>query len=274
MLYYILRPYVRIILLFFAKRITINGIENIPKSGAVLLASTHPNSFFDAIFLCVRLNRRIWSLARGDAFRKNWVKKILASLFMMPIHRISEGKENLGENDETFKKCYELFQKGEMVLIFSEGLCTNQKELLPLRKGTGRLVQKAWGDGLDLKVLPVGLMYNHFDDFGKKINCNIAKPIQKSDFEEVTQDGFFLKTFNSRLESTLKSLISHQFKAGSSIFYSMMYVLNFPIYFLSQCISKKFTKGTVFFDSITFASMIFLLPVYWLILGIIIKIFI
>lgn len=271
MLYYLLRPYVRIILFFFAKRINLDGIENVPQKGSVLLASTHPNSFFDAIFLCVQLNRRIWSLARGDAFRKNWVKKILFSLYMMPIHRISEGKENLVENDETFKKCYELFKNEEMVLIFSEGLCTNQKELLPLKKGTGRLVQKAWSNGIDLTVVPVGLMYNHFDKFGKKINCYIGKPIQKSDFEVVTQDGFFLKTFNSKLENSLKSLISHQFKAGSNLFYSIMYVMNFPAYFFFQTISRKFTKGTVFFDSITFALMIFFLPVYWLLIGLIIK---
>ncbi len=272
MIYYTLRPYIRLILYLFAKRFTINGAENIPRKGAVLLASTHANSFFDALFLCVRLdNRRIWSLARGDVFRKNWVKKLLASMFMMPVHRLSEGKENLGNNDETFNKCYELFQKGEVVLIFSEGISTNQTELLPLKKGTGRLVQKAWGDGLDLTVVPVGLMYNNFDELGKKINCNIGKPIQTTDFEAITQDGFFLKTFNNKLESSLKSLISHDFRAGSSFIYTLFKIINYPAYQLFGAISKKLTKGTVFFDSITFAQMIFLLPVYWLILYFILK---
>lgn len=269
MLYLILRPYVRIILHFFAKNWTYTNIQNIPKSGPVLLASTHPNSFFDAMFLAVTLKRRIWSLARGDAFRKDWVKRLLSSLYMMPVHRLSEGKEHLGDNDDTFNKCYELFQKNEMVLIFSEGLCTNQTELLPLKKGTARLAQRVWQDGIDLKVVPLGLTYDSFDKFGKRINANVGQVIQKSDFDEVSQGGLFLKNFNQKLETQLKSLISHQFSASTNFIYYLAYIVNFPVYALCTAISRKFTKGTVFFDSIAFALMIFLLPVYWVILAVI-----
>lgn len=274
MLYYILRPYVTFILKFFVKRIEISGVENIPKKGAVLLASNHPNSFFDAILLCCTLDRRIWSLARGDAFKKPLAKKILMSLFMMPIYRLSEGKENMGENDETFKKCHELFEKNEMVLIFSEGLCTNQTELLPLKKGTGRLIQKEWLDGQEVTIVPVGLMYDSFDKYGKGMTLNIGKPIRNTDFEEVTNDGFFLKTFNDRLKNQLSSLISHGFKAPNFFnnpLYYIGWLINFPVYFLAQSISRSKTKGTVFFDSVTLAVLIFLLPIYWLILFFVVK---
>lgn len=270
MLYYTLRPFVTFILRLFNKHISISGLENIPKSGAVILASNHPNSFFDAIILCCTIDRRIWSLARGDVFKKSWAKKLLSSLFMMPVHRLSEGKEHLGDNDDTFNKCMELFQKGEVVLIFAEGICTHQKKLLPLKKGTARMAQKAWNDGMDLTIVPVGISYDTYDKFGKKINLNIGKPIQKDDFQTVTEDGFFLKTFNDLLAEKLNNLINWQFsKVGfmqSPVFF-ISSIINFPANMIATSISRKLTKGSVFFDSISLGLLVILLPLYWVLLG-------
>jgi 1-acyl-sn-glycerol-3-phosphate acyltransferase len=270
LLYYTLRPFVTFILRLFNKHISINGLENIPKSGAVILASNHPNSFFDAIILCCTIDRRIWSLARGDVFKKSWAKKLLSSLFMMPVHRLSEGKEHLGDNDDTFNKCMELFQKGEVVLIFAEGICTHQKKLLPLKKGTARMAQKAWNDGIDLTIVPVGISYDTYDKFGKKINLNIGKPIQKNDFQTVTEDGFFLKTFNDLLVEKLNNLINWRFsKIGfmqSPVFF-ISSIINFPANMLATNISRKLTKGSVFFDSISLGLLVILLPLYWVLLG-------
>jgi len=270
LLYYTLRPFVRLILRLLIKHISIDGLDNIPKSGAVILASNHPNSFFDAILICCRLDRRVWSLARGDVFKKSWTKKLLSSLFMMPVHRLSEGKEYLGDNDDTFQKCIDLFQQGEVVLIFAEGICINQKKLLPLKKGTARLAQKAWYDGMDLVVIPVGVSYDTYDTFGKKINLNIGKPIQKTDFQEITEDGFFLKTFNDLLTEKLKELLNWHFSNESFIknpVYFIGSMINFPANSLAATISKKMTKGSVFFDSITLALMIVVLPIYWILLA-------
>ncbi|MCK7557692.1 hypothetical protein MKQ70_22870 [Chitinophaga sedimenti] len=50
-------------------------------------------------------NRDMHFLARGDAFRKPTARKLLEALHNIPIFRISEGKENMGQNDETFERC-------------------------------------------------------------------------------------------------------------------------------------------------------------------------
>ena len=270
MLYYTLRPYVTLLLKFFIKRIHISGLENIPKSGAVILASTHANSFFDAVILCCTIDRRIWSLARGDVFKKNLAKKALSSLFMLPVHRLSEGKEHLSGNDETFDKCIDLFKQGEVVLIFSEGICTHQTKLLPLKKGTSRLAQRAWSDGIELTVVPIGITYDTFFSFGKRINLNIGNPIKKTDFQSISEDGFFLKNFNDLLADKINKLLDWTFpKVGfwQSPIFSLSSVIHFPANYLSAFISRKITKGSVFFDSITLGLMIVVYPLYWLIVG-------
>ncbi|WP_256504004.1 1-acyl-sn-glycerol-3-phosphate acyltransferase [Emticicia sp. 21SJ11W-3] len=273
MLYYVLRPFVWFLLKFFTKRIHISGLENIPKTGAVLLASNHSNSFLDAVLLCTHFDRRIWSLARGDVFKKPAAKKALNSLFMMPMYRLSEGKEYLGENDETFRKCIELFREGEIVLIFSEGLCIHQKELLPLKKGTGRLAQKAWNDGIEVIIVPVGISYNNFDKFGKVVNIQIGEPTYRNDLPQDTSEGLFLKEFNRSLTDKLKDLLNRGLPATGFFknpFYYIGSLVNFPVNWLSVTLSRKVTRGSVFFDSIALGIFIVLMPVYWLLLALLV----
>jgi 1-acyl-sn-glycerol-3-phosphate acyltransferase len=283
MTYLILRFFVRFVLRFFVKDLTINGLANLPKTGAVLLASNHPNSFFDAILLACLLERPMWSLARGDAFRKNYMKKFFTKIKMMPVYRLSEGKEFLGENDATFNQCLELFRKGEMVLIFTEGISVHQTKLLPLKKGTARLAQKAWLEDLPLQIVPIGLSYDSFDKFGKIININFGKTIQRADYlpigrhgQELRNDGFFLKEFNEDLVERINPLLSTNF-SKTTFFKNLLFylgiLLNFPLYFICQQISKKFTKGTVFYDSVLFGTIVFLSPIYWLILVILANVF-
>lgn len=271
MLYYLLRPFVAFVQRLLIKHISINGLENIPKSGAVMLASTHSNSFFDAILLCCNIDRRVWSLARGDVFKKSWAKKILSSLFMLPVYRISEGRVHLGDNDETFNRCIDLFQKGEIVLIFPEGICINQTKLLPLKKGTARLTQKAWLDGIELTIVPVAISYDTVSGFGKKVNLNIAKPMQRNDFQAIGEEGLFLKAFNDLLTEKMNKLIDRSFPTrvsfGQSLLFSIGSIINFPANKLASVISKKLTKGIVFFDSIVLGLLIFLLPLYWVLLA-------
>ena len=81
----------------------INNKEYLSLKGPLLIAANHPNSFLDAIILSTIFKRPVYSLARGDAFVKPFYKKLLLSLNMFPVYRISEGVENLENNYETFE---------------------------------------------------------------------------------------------------------------------------------------------------------------------------
>lgn len=276
MLYYIFRPYVSFLFNFFIKKITITGLDNIPKSGAVILAATHANSFLDAAIIGCKIERRMWSLGRGDIFRKKLANKILSSFFMLPIHRLSEGKEHLRGNDATFDRCIELFKQGEIVLIFSEGICTHQTKLLPLKKGTARLAQQAWNEGIELTIIPIGITYDTFFNFGKNVNMNIGTGIVKRDLNNISEDVLFLKTFNDLLTEKINKCLNWSFTKisfwQSPIFY-LGSVINFPANYVSGFISRKITKGSVFFDSIRLGAMLVVYPLYWLMLFFVVRTF-
>lgn len=267
MLYGFLKVYVGFILKFFVKDLKISGMENIPADRAVMFASFHPNSFLDAILLDCIVDRPIWSLARGDAFKRAWVRDLLHKLCMMPIYRISEGKENLDKNDETFEKCSEVFRTKGQVLIFSEGLCTNQTQLLPLKKGTARLALQTWNAGIDVTVVPTALNYDQFTSTGKKIVLNFEAPIRKEDFADHQVSGANVLQFNQKLKESLERAVTRDFSffTWRQVFYYLTFLVNFPLYLLLGAVIRPKTRGTVFFDSIYLAVLIFALPIYWLI---------
>jgi 1-acyl-sn-glycerol-3-phosphate acyltransferase len=172
----------------------------------MILACNHPNSFLDAIIIGSRFNQPVHFLARGDAFRKPLISMMLTSLKLIPIYRLSEGREYLALNDATFEKCQQVLLNKGIVLVFSEGLCVNGWELRPLKKGTSRIVYNALQHPAiagDLKILAVGINYNSFRHFGKNVIIHIEAPIVSNDLLPFAIDGKNAGAFNLLLGEKL-----------------------------------------------------------------------
>jgi 1-acyl-sn-glycerol-3-phosphate acyltransferase len=174
LLYTLLKIPAKLALFFYCRKIKINKKELLKSHGPLLIAANHPNSFLDAIILATLFKRPIYSLARGDVFVNKFYKKLLLSLNMLPVYRLSEGAENLEHNYTTFSSCIDIFKKNDIVLIFSEGGCINEWHLRPLKKGTARLAMNAWQQNIPLKVLPLGINYSSFRLFGKNMILNFG----------------------------------------------------------------------------------------------------
>ena len=147
-----------------------------------MLAANHPNSFLDSVILDTLFEQPVWSLARGDVFKKPFIIRVLTALKILPVYRTSEGVENLSENYKTFEACIDIFRSNGIITIFSEGKCINEWHLRPLKKGTARLAIKAWEENIPLQVIPVVINYSSFRRFGKNIFLNFGSPIIKEKY--------------------------------------------------------------------------------------------
>lgn len=195
-------------MLLFCRKIIINQPEILKERGPLLLACNHPNSFLDAVILNALFKEPVWSLARGDVFKKPFYIKLLTSLKILPVYRTSEGVENLGINYETFESCKKIFRNNGIVLIFSEGKCINEWHLRPLKKGTARLTIKSWEENISLKVLPVGINYSSFRRFGKNVFINFGTVIAQDAIEwENVSDGIRYQAFNDKLKQQFQQLV-------------------------------------------------------------------
>ena len=172
----------------------------------MLLACNHPNSFLDAIIIGSQFNQPVHYLARGDAFKNPLVKKILTAIKLMPIYRLSEGREYLALNDATFDSCKNVLLQSGIVLIFSEGLCEHKWQLQPLKKGTARIAFSAWNEPAitkDFKVQPVSINYNSFTKFGKHVFIHFGEVITKDEVLLQANEGEKMQQFNVMLTERL-----------------------------------------------------------------------
>ncbi len=149
----------------------------------------------------------VYSLARGDVFKKNNLNKLLRWLRLLPVYRTSEGVENLAHNYTTFASCLEVFRKKGIVLIFSEGLCENEWHLRPLKKGTARLALTAWEQDVPLKIVPVGFNYSSFKSFGKDVHIYFGQSFSKEIVHQNDTQGMKIIVFNDMLQKELQQLV-------------------------------------------------------------------
>lgn len=248
--------------------------------GPLLIAANHPNSFLDAIILATLFKRPIHSLARGDAFANKFFVTLLHSLNIYPIYRESEGTKNLSQNYVTFDSCLRLFSRNEIVLIFCEGRCENEWHLRPLKKGTARLAMNAWSKNIPLKILPLGINYDSFKKFGKRVHLNFGELITEEDVIPQDSEGKTFQKFNSLLQSQLHDLVYEIPNGDPKLIQQMFgppptpvqrallalpafigFVLNAPLYYLVHAIINK--KAVGHYDSIM-AGMLFLLYPFYL----------
>jgi 1-acyl-sn-glycerol-3-phosphate acyltransferase len=271
-------------MMIYCRKIVINKPDYLELKGPVLFAANHPNSFLDGIIMTTLMEEQLYSLARGDAFARKRVGNILRRMFLLPVYRNSEGKENLSHNYTTFGACQQVFAANGIVLIFSEGGSENEWHLRPLRKGTARLAISTWQKGIDLTIIPLGLNYNTFRVFGKNVHINFGEPLNKEAIVEQETSGRQLLAFNGQLESQLRQLV-YEIKPGDTTkLKKLLYVpqsvqkrlllaipavagliLHLPLYFSIKAIASLFSNDH--FDSLMVSLFMIEYPFYLLIVS-------
>jgi 1-acyl-sn-glycerol-3-phosphate acyltransferase len=263
---------VRLGLLFYCKKISIsfNSYTKTP----VILACNHPNSFLDALIIGSHYKHPVHFLARGDVFSKPLVNRLLRAINMIPIYRITEGREQLKYNEDTFEECLNVLENNGTVLIFSEGVCKNEYSLRPLKKGTARLAYMAWRDREinNLSIHPVSISYSSFTNLqvvayvreGKAITQNdVAAAIAPQFYQKLNQSISEQLERNSLSEEEMQEIALDKRKIGRLVIAIPAFVgwlTHKPYYNFVRDFARRKTAGTVFYQSVLFGMLLITYP--------------
>lgn len=164
---------------FASRRITVEGLENLPKGQPFILAPNHQNALMDAIAVLYSKPGRTVFLARSDIFRHPTVAAVLRFLKIMPVYRIRDGHDELSKNEEIFAKSVEVLQAGVALCLMPEGRQSFRRILFPLVKGMFRIAFRAQAHLPDkeLSIIPVGIDYEDYIQEGKHLIIRYGKPI-------------------------------------------------------------------------------------------------
>ncbi len=148
----------------FFRHVEIEGGENLPRRGPLVVVANHSNGLVDGLLLMATLRRYPRFLAKATLFKILPLRPFLKLAGVVPVHRRSDKEagtdKGLG-NEETFRTSRALLERGGVVALFPEGISHNEPALQPLRTGAARIALGAAAGGSDdVVTVAVGLVYD------------------------------------------------------------------------------------------------------------------
>ena len=116
-------------------RLKIIGAENIPRKGAMILASNHISAV-DPPFLGSSVNRQLFYMAKKELFRNFMLKTLIKNLNTIPVDRGIFDRNAL-------QKSVEILKNGDGLIMFPEGTRSKNGKLGRGKPGIGILARSA-----------------------------------------------------------------------------------------------------------------------------------
>lgn len=215
MLYSTLRKIVAITINIFFNSVYAKNLQSVHLQGPLIIAPNHPSTFLDPLVVCMWIKRPVYFLTNGGAFSSPFKKWLYTKLFMVPIYRQQDSldPDEKGDKNETaFKSCYEMLEKGRVLVIFPEGSSEDERKLRKIKTGLARIALGAEAKNnfsLGVKVVCVGVNYTNPRKFQSKLFVNFDNPIDISEYKDqyYSDNNKTVKDITNSVSERLTSLI-------------------------------------------------------------------
>lgn len=177
-LYWALFPIHRIFLSVYFGQIIIQGNDNLPEFGPVILAPKH-FSRWDPLVLGLLSIEPLRFMTNANQFEgfQGW---IIPQLGAFPV--------DLNHPKVSSLRCaIELLQAGKKLVLFPEGGIVRDQPLRPLKTGLARLALQAESmssEPLVIPIVPIALSYIPGAELGAKVVINIGSPLYAEDYRQ------------------------------------------------------------------------------------------
>jgi len=207
MTYFFLKTFVLGPLLRVIFRPWIRGVENIPTSGAAILASNHL-SFSDSIFLPLMLRRPVTFLAKSEYFTGKGLKGALTRWFFKSTGQLPIDRSGGKASEASLTTGLGVLAEGNVLGIYPEGTRSPDGKLYRGRTGIARMVLEAKVPVIPVamidteKVQPIGQRMPRI----RRVGINIGAPLDFSRFEGMEGDRIVLRAVTDEIMYELQRL--------------------------------------------------------------------
>ena len=188
------------------------GIEHVPEPGVpVILVCNHQNGLMDPLIHCGLLRRhQVHWLTRSDIFYHPVARFLMFSFNQMPIFRQRDRLPDIdARNRRIFEICVERLRCGAVIGLFPEGNHHGSKSIRPLKRGFVDLLDlglKTDPALARLQLLPVGLDYEQYDGFRRRLRYRVGAPIPYLDAVDPETQRLQPSILASRVATALRAL--------------------------------------------------------------------
>jgi 1-acyl-sn-glycerol-3-phosphate acyltransferase len=160
-------------------RLRINGKENVPSEGGVIIASNHIAAG-DPPFVGSSLGREVYFLAKKELFRNPLLRTLIKNLNAIPVNRGVFDRNALLRSEE-------ILRKGFGLILFPEGTRSKTGELGRGKPGIGMLARHAM-----VSIVPAYVensdRFLRLPFIGKRLVISFGKPLTPGWLAETSDD--------------------------------------------------------------------------------------
>lgn len=186
----------------------VEGLENIPKNGPVIIASNH-QSYFDFLCFIAASPRKVHYLAAEKFYKSRIWRPIMNITGQIKVERASHDKKGVHD------KVYSALEQGRMIGIFPEGTRSSDGEIQKPFTGVAKFALNA-----KVPVIPVGIIgtydimsrHDKRPKFrGAKAKIKIGKPIYFSEYANIQPTDKDYKQVTDKIMSQVAELAEKKY---------------------------------------------------------------
>ena len=189
-------------------RVKVEGRENIPRQGAVILASNH-RSFLDSIFLPLVLRRRVTFVAKAEYFDDPKTAWFFRGVGQIPIRR-----EGGSASERALASATEVLRAGGVFGIYPEGTRTRDGFLHRGHTGVARLSLRT-----ATAIVPVGLIGTdevqpidrRMPRLFRRVTVRFGEPLDPARYGDFDQEHLALRELTDEVMYEIGQLSGYEY---------------------------------------------------------------
>lgn len=212
MAYFILKNFLLGPILKALFRPWVRGMENIPTSGPVILASNHL-SFSDSIFLPLQSRRPVVFLAKSEYFTGKGVKGALTRWFFKATGQLPIDRSGGKASEASLNTGLRVLAQGQVLGIYPEGTRSPDGRLFRGRTGIARMALESKVPVIPVamidteKVQPIGRRLPRI----RRIGIIVGEPLDFSRFDGMEGDRVILRAVTDEIMYELMKLSGQEY---------------------------------------------------------------
>lgn len=213
MFYWLMKNLVVGPIIMTAFRPWVRGIENVPKSGPVILASNHL-SFVDSVFLPLVLDRRVVFLAKSDYFTGKGLRGWLIKLFFVGTGQLPIDRSGGKASEASLNTGLRVLADGLALGIYPEGTRSPDGIMYRGRTGVARMILESGAPVVPVamidteKVMPIGTKLPKV----MRPGVVFGEPLDFTRFTGLESDRFVLRSVTDEIMYELGRLSGQEYR--------------------------------------------------------------
>jgi 1-acyl-sn-glycerol-3-phosphate acyltransferase len=193
----------------------VEGTENIPTTGAAVLASNHLSAA-DWIFMPVSIPRRVTFLAKAEYFTGTGMKGVLQRLFFSGSGQVPIDRTNATAAEGAIRTGVRILNQGQLLGIYPEGTRSPDGRLYRGKTGVARMALDT-----GVPVIPVAMEYRRRRmPFGLKlpvvdklvgVRVVFGKPLDFSRYAGLSGDRFVERSITDEIMYEIMTLSGQEY---------------------------------------------------------------